>query len=165
MLRIIASLIVLLLLTTSAVGQGVSDPNQLRKVDTIRVIIRDNVINGCLPRPNELKAEAEAKLHQAGIKVVETSDESPHILWIIVTGGLIKGNVAIEGCAGSFVLILSRLELLRDETSGTVQSSQMSGVLVSSKDSFQQHIQRSIERYVTQLAGKIREAGKPRSVQ
>ena len=165
MARIIVSLIVLVLLTTSAAGQRAFDPNQLRKVDTIRLIIRDNVIDGCLPRPSEIIAKAESKLRRAGIKVVETSDGSPHILQIGITGGLIKGGVSADGCAGSFVLFLSRFEILRDATSGSVQSSVMWGVLVAPKNNFQQQIQRSIEKYVTQLAGEIVKSKNLRSVE
>lgn len=106
--RLVVSLMIMVLLAKPAVGQNISDPAQLNKVEAVRVVIVDHVKDKCLPNADALKIEAERILHGSGIKISETNDGHPHQLVIDLVGGEMKrkdenGPIPTGGCGKSFI--------------------------------------------------------------
>lgn len=165
MIRFLLSFAALALLATPAAGQNFSDEAQLRKVETIRVVIIDNVRDGCLPKPDALRIEAELILRGAGIKVVDSNDEFPHQLWIAMVGEEVKqrverGAIPLGACAAAVASNLLRDEYMKDGSVGRVQAFMTGGYTFVLKDQFQRRLQTMIKEYVSGLAREILKAHK-----
>jgi len=160
MIRIVVSLIFWVLLATPAVGQNISDPAQLSKVEAVRVVVVDHVRDGCLTNADVLKVEAEIILRGSGKKVIETNGEHPHQLLIDVVGGEMRrkgesGPIPTGTCTAAVVSSLFRDEYLRDGSIGRVVGFMVRAQTFVMKTEFQQHLRMIINEYVTALANQI----------
>ena len=158
--RFAISLIVLLLLTTPAVGQNFSDAEQLSKVKAVHVVVIDHVKDSCLQTADALKVKAKRIMRKAGIKVAETDDDSPHQLLIKIVGGELKLNrenktIPFGACTAAVAINLLRDEYLRDGSVGRVQAFMIVGYTFVMKDQFQQQINVIINEYVSALAKEV----------
>jgi len=158
--RLVVSLMIMVLLAKPAVGQNISDPAQLNKVEAVRVVIVDHVKDKCLPNADALKIEAERILHGSGIKISETNDGHPHQLVIDLVGGEMKrkdenGPIPTGACTVAVASHLLRDEYLRDGSVGRVEAFVIIAQTFVMKNQLQQHLRMIITEYVTALANQI----------
>ncbi|WP_119462927.1 hypothetical protein [Rhodospirillaceae bacterium SYSU D60014] len=76
MKQIIGAIFILLALNAPALAEGsYQDGDELRLVRLIYVYVADKVKDGCLPRPESLKAEAELILRRSGIPLTQAPQQ------------------------------------------------------------------------------------------
>lgn len=155
MIRFLVLFVVLVVLTTPAVGQD----SQIGKVKAVRVFVNDQIKDGCLPQPNILQVEAELVLRQAGITVVETDDVYPHQLNIAVVGQEITvGEKPMGSCVAAFDYRLTRHEQLRDGSVGRVTAFARIGYALGPKDVLQQKLRENVNATGSALSNEILKA-------
>ena len=76
-------------------------PDQLSKVDGVRVLVRADVRDGCLNNPDALKTEAELALRRSGIKFVDY--DASHSLHMNV-----MGYETTDGCVATIAMRVYR---------------------------------------------------------
>jgi len=154
MVRDVSLFVLFVLLATPAMGQDFVAHEQLRKVKVVRVVVTDNLGNGCVPQPHVMKIEAEQILRRSGIILVETNDRSPHYLDISWLGATPSMHV----CATGVTISLQRFELLPDKSVGNVQAYFSRHFLSDLKINFQQRLRETVGRHVNLLANEILKA-------
>lgn len=150
-MRFALALFIGLIAATPASAQYFSE-SQLAKVREVHVFVADDVDDGCLPHPNTLKIEAELVLRRSGIKTTENKYVG-HTYSIVPVGFAIKG-----GCAAGLSFQLYKFATLVDGTSGLVEASSNSFVMVGPKSGFQQQLREAVSENITALANQILKA-------
>ncbi len=150
-MRKLVRIAVLILIAAHPASADYLSKDQLPKVGAIRVVLEDNVKDGCLPQPDLLKVEAELILRRSGIKVVEKPKGRPHTL-VIEVNGFADSKYT---CVGSYLLALGRLESLADKTPGIIISALLSYIAATHKNRFQQYLRENINQLTTTLSNEI----------
>ena len=154
---LIVALVPLLALPVSDARGQYFDEHQLARVERIHLLLEDGVKDGCLPRPDVLKTEAELILRRSGIQVEAGRDS--HTLQLTPTGFQMKTRgQPLEACAASLSVELWRFETLSDQSFGLVQASTSTYLFVGPKETFQDELRRIVNEHVSELANEILKA-------
>ena len=122
-------------------------PDQLSKVDGVRVLVRADVRDGCLNNPDALKTEAELALRRSGIKFVDY--DASHSLHMNV-----MGYETTDGCVATIAMRVYRYEWLADLTFGSVVAWYKLSILSGPKASFAQQLSERVDEMVTALGNE-----------
>ena len=153
----LALIVALVAFSTPAFAEGVfQDDKELRLVQSISVGVQDFVVDGCLPNPNALKAEAKLTIQESGIRV----GDSGYQLSIVLQG---REPAYESGEGAGLCIVRLDVDLLRW---ATVQEGHISlviaykkvGLFDAKKAEMQELLQKSVSFFVTDLANEILKA-------
>jgi hypothetical protein len=147
--------------STYALAAGVyQNPDELRLVQTMSVRVIDQVKNGCLQNPKELKAEAERILQQSGINISSEPSEQDHRILIAAAGGEVKlPNSQVEFCMTTVDVNVARFIRAPEGHLVAVWAYKL-GALVggASKPKSQENLRAAVSQIVGDLANEIQKA-------
>lgn len=153
---IVAFLAISVLPVSDARARNFLDAARLAKVVAINVIVEDLVKDGCLPRPDALKSEAELILRRSGIQVLDDAQRDRETLVLSPLGNVLSGGSDI--CVVTLEVNLVRYEYLSDESSGLVMRFASTGLNWGPKAGSQERLRTVVNKIVTDLTNEILKA-------